>query len=113
MDGIESWLAAGRDRFDFPPAPAGPAAPFGDAITLTLTNRDEVITFLLESGYRAREPDDPGSDVVYIELPNHTRQIVMPGETVTITDDELVVGRNGGARFRFPHGADNEGSDPE
>lgn len=114
MSSIESWLSAGRDRFDFPPAPTPgvPAAPFGDIITLTLLNRDEVIEFLLERGYRAREPDDRGSDVVIIDLPDHRRQVVLLGETVTHTEDELVIGRNAGVRFRYPHGGTEEEEAP-
>jgi hypothetical protein len=108
VDDIQKWLTGGADRLDAAPAPAEPDddAPFGDAIMLSLLNRDRVIRFLVDAGLQAREPDDLGSDVVTIDLPTGRRQIVMPGELVTRTDDEITIGRNGGVRARIPRPAD-------
>lgn len=110
MDDIQRWLIGGADRLDAALAPAEPDedAPFGDVIMLSLLNRNRVIAFLIDAGLQAREPDDLGSDVVYIELPTGRRQIVMPGELVTRTDDEITIGRGGGVRARIPRPTDTE-----
>lgn len=104
MTDIERWLAGGADRL--------PAAPtdIPDVVLLTLLNRDQVIAFLTDCGVQAREPDDLGDDVVLIELPTGRRQIVMPGELVTRTDNEIIIGRNGSIRAWFPRPTDTEGT---
>lgn len=70
-------------------------------ITLTLTNRADVITFIDGEFHPARVPDDLGSDLVLIDLIDRTAVVVL-GETVTATDNEFTVGRDDSVRDRFP-----------
>jgi hypothetical protein len=76
-------------------------------ITLTLLNRDAVIGWInaVSEWVTAREPDDPGSDVVIVELVDRNAVVVL-GETVTVEVDkaEMVIGRDGDERERFSVG---------
>lgn len=72
-----------------------------ESITLTLRNRNEVIAFIDGEFHPAREPDDKGSDVVVIDLIDRT-EVVINGETVTRSDSEFRVGRDGKVRTTFP-----------
>lgn len=74
--------------------------PNREEITLGLLNRAEVIAFIDGEFHRASEPDDLGSDVVYVDLIDR-RAVVINGETVTRTADEFIVGRDGRVRDRF------------
>jgi hypothetical protein len=78
---------------------AGHTCP--DSITLGLHNRPEVIAFIDGEFHPGREPDDPGSDVVVIDLIDRS-EVVINGETVTRTDHEFLIGRAGKIRTTFP-----------
>jgi hypothetical protein len=74
-----------------------------DTITLNLHNRDEVIAFINRTDYHAEPPEDAGSDVIYIDLPAGRRpEIVVLGETVTLTDTALTIGRGDTVRATLP-----------
>jgi hypothetical protein len=82
-------------------AQPSPSAEAQESITLSLLNRPDVIAFIDGEFHPAREPDDLGSDVVYIDLIDR-RAIVINGETVTRTADEFIIGRGDTIRDRFP-----------
>lgn len=77
------------------------AGPDQETVTLTLLNRNEVISFIDGEFHPAYEPDDLGSDVVIVELIDR-RAVVILGETVTRNRDEFTIGRDGKIRDRFP-----------
>lgn len=77
------------------------ASPGQQAITLTLFNRKEVMSFINGEFHPAYEPDDLGSDVVIVELIDR-RAVVILGETVTRSRDEFTIGHDGKTRDRFP-----------
>lgn len=90
-----TWLAV--DSVGFTELPAPPV----EEMRLTLTNREQVIAFIDGEFHHAHTPDDPGSDVVIVDLIGREVAVVALGETVTRTHNEFTIGSGGQVRDRF------------
>lgn len=90
----DTWLAVDSAFTELPVPPI-------ERITLTLVNRDQVIKFVDGEFHHAHEPDDPGSDVVIVELIGREAAVVILGETVTRRRHEFTIGRGDDVRDWF------------
>jgi hypothetical protein len=69
-----------------------------ESITLTASNRDAVIALINRTAYHAEALED-SSPYVIIDLPaGGPAELVEPGETVTLTDTAITIGREIGGR---------------